>query len=164
MEKGAFTINKKQTDLVTLVKEHVIDIQNRAKEKSIALQFIEPRFKLPDMYIDPLSISEVVINLVSNAVTYTPPSGKVTVTLEKHEQDVIIHVQDTGEGIPQSAIPHLFTKFFRVSGTLEQGSKGNGLGLYISKAIVEMHHGKIWVKSELGKGSTFSFSLPIKHE
>ena len=68
---------------------------------------------------------------------------------------------DNGQGIPQEAIPDLFTKFFRVTGPLEQGSKGTGLGLYISKLIINMHKGKIWVESELGKGSKFTFSLPI---
>ena len=65
------------------------------------------------------------------------------------------------DGVPKSAIPHLFTKFFRVTGKLAQGTKGTGLGLHISKAIVERHGGRIWVESEVGKGSTFSFSLPV---
>ena len=73
----------------------------------------------------------------------------------------MISVTDTGRGIPKDAQQKLFTKFFRVSASLEQGSKGTGLGLYISKSIIEMHKGKIWVESELGKGSRFAFTLPI---
>ena len=72
------------------------------------------------------------------------------------------HIQDTCQGIPKDATVHLFTKFFRVSGKLEQGSKDTGLGLFIAKSIVEMHNGRIWVNSELGKGSIFSFSLPVE--
>ena len=73
-------------------------------------------------------------------------------------------MSDNGQGIPADALPKLFTKFFRVSGYLEAGSKGNGLGLYICKAIIDLHSGKIWAESELGKGSTFSFSLPAVKE
>ena len=80
------------------------------------------------------------------------------------EREVITHIQDTGQGIPNDALPRLFTKFFRVSGKLEEGSKGTGLGLYISKAIVELHKGRIYVETELGKGSIFSFTLPIEQE
>ena len=72
-----------------------------------------------------------------------------------------VSVKDTGIGIPQEAIPKLFTKFFRISSVLEQGSKGTGLGLFISKSIISLHGGEISVKSEVGKGSTFSFTLPI---
>ena len=76
---------------------------------------------------------------------------------------VITHITDTGQGIPTEAQNHLFEKFFRVSGILEQGSKGTGLGLYISKEIIELHHGEIWVESKEGSGSTFSFSIPTIH-
>ncbi|HVF69419.1 MAG TPA: ATP-binding protein, partial [Xanthomonadales bacterium] len=71
---------------------------------------------------------------------------------------------DTGEGVPKEALPKLFTKFFRVSGRLEQGSKGTGLGLYITKEIINLHKGDISVESELGKGTTITFSLPIASE
>ena len=74
---------------------------------------------------------------------------------------VVTSVKDNGIGIPEKSIPHLFTKFYRVSGVLEQGSKGTGLGLYISKSIVNMHKGDIWVESELGVGSTFYFTVPV---
>ena len=72
-----------------------------------------------------------------------------------------MQVTDQGQGIPAEALPHMFTKFYRVSGKLSQGSKGTGLGLFISKAIIEAHKGKIWVESELGKGSTFHFTIPL---
>ncbi len=80
--------------------------------------------------------------------------------MEKIGNELITHIQDTGQGIPKEALPNIFTKFFRVSGILEQGSKGTGLGLYIAKSVIQLHKGKIWVNSEFGKGSTFSFSLP----
>jgi two-component system sensor histidine kinase VicK len=74
---------------------------------------------------------------------------------------LVTAVSDNGEGIPASSLPHLFTKFYRVQTSLAQGSKGTGLGLFISKAIVMAHGGKIWADSKEGKGSTFSFSIPL---
>ena len=74
---------------------------------------------------------------------------------------LITSVADTGKGIPADAIDNLFTKFYRVQSELKSGSKGTGLGLYISKTIIEAHHGKIWVESVINQGSTFSFSLPL---
>ncbi len=77
------------------------------------------------------------------------------------DDDMIVScVEDSGPGIPQVAIPHLFTKFYRISSSLMMGAKGTGLGLYISKAIVEAHGGRIWVESEEGHGTVFKFSLP----
>lgn len=160
IERGALTltIEKVQWEDVVkrVVREHIIP----ASQKGLDLKFIEPAKKLPLVAVDIFRISEVLNNLVSNAIAYTP-NGGVTVTCEYKGEEVITHVSDTGTGIPKESLPKLFTKFYRVSGLLEQGSKGTGLGLYISKAIVEKHHGKIWVESELGKGSRFSFSISI---
>ena len=104
-------------------------------------------------------------NLLDNAIRYTKAGGKVVVKVEADEENVTTHVIDTGVGIPPASIPHLFKKFYRVTSTvLRAGEKGTGLGLFISKEIVTRHSGKIWVESEVGKGSTFSFSLPIKAE
>jgi len=113
---------------------------------------------------DPFRIGQVFINLISNALTYTPEGGKVTVAVSVKNDFLEVMIQDNGEGIPQEAMSRLFTKFFRVSGSLEQGSKGSGLGLYISKSIIELHHGKIWADSVVGKGTTFTFTIPIATE
>jgi signal transduction histidine kinase len=104
---------------------------------------------------------KVLANLLLNAISFTKSGGQVAVWFEKRENVVTTHIQDNGRGIPADSLPHLFTKFFRVSSSLTQDSKGTGLGLYISKSIVEMHNGKIWVESKLNEGSTFSFSLPV---
>jgi two-component system sensor histidine kinase VicK len=98
---------------------------------------------------------------VSNAFNYTPKGGSITVSVEQKDNTIITHVSDTGHGIPKEALPHLFSKFYRVHQSPDKASQGTGLGLYISKAIITMHRGKIWVESEEGKGSTFSFSIPI---
>ena len=120
---------------------------------------------------DKIRITQVLSNLVANAINYTQPKGHISILAkvihdEKREaKDYIqIAVKDTGEGIPKDALGHLFTKFFRVSGILEQGSKGTGLGLFISKTIMMLHNGDIWAESELGKGSTFTFIIPVASE
>jgi len=162
IERGAVTLQVIPVKWPDTVRMIVTDLQNRAKDKSITLKFNEPATGIADVYVDKLRITEVVNNLVANAINYTEQNGTVTVWLEQKDDEVLTHIQDTGVGIPKEALPNLFTKFFRVSGALEHGSKGTGLGLYISKSIIEMHHGKIWVESELDKGSTFTFTLPTK--
>jgi PAS domain S-box-containing protein len=160
IERNSFTINKVPTDWLPLVKQIVAEFQPRADEKKIQLTLVEPQGELPKAMTDPLRITEVLNNLIANAINYSQVGGSVSISMESKDNMIVTHVKDTGHGIPKEALPHLFTKFFRVSGKLEQGSKGTGLGLYISKAIVEMHNGKIGVESEVGKGTTFSFSLP----
>jgi len=140
----------------------VSEFRPQAIQKGVHLQ-INVAEGLPKIMVDRFRIIEVVTNLLSNAIDHTKPGGSVEVSAYRQSGRVVTDVKDNGEGIPKDALPHLFTKFFRVSGVLEEGSKGTGLGLYISKAIVEMHQGKIWVESELGVGSKFSFSLPIKN-
>jgi len=160
IEKGAIKLDITKIQIEELIERIVDNYKEAASQKGIALAYIRNNIKMPPVAIDKFRISEVLSNLISNAVTYTS-KGRVEVRTSVKERFVVTSVKDTGEGIPAEAIPNLFTKFFRVSGPLEQGSKGTGLGLYISKAIVDLHSGKIWVESELGRGSTFYFSVPI---
>lgn len=159
IERGMLTMSPEPIDWVQNVKHLIGDFQLVAKEQSVNLHFHEPTVAVPKLHVDIIRINEVLSNLISNVINYTQRSGDVEIGIEVNGADVTTYVKDNGPGIPQEAIPHLFTKFFRVSGKLEQGSKGTGLGLYISKVIVEMHKGKIWVESIFGKGSTFKFTL-----
>lgn len=161
IERGALSVNIQPINWLDLVKETVNEFIDKAREKQIILSFTEPQQSIPDIQADKLKISEVLNNFISNAIKYTQPGGKVNVWVELKGNDVVTHVTDTGQGIPKEAQPYLFSKFFRVNNVMQQSLKGNGLGLYIAKAIVDIHHGKVWVDSEVGKGSTFSFSVPI---
>lgn len=163
IEKGAFTVNLKPVDWNDIIRITTEQLTVRMQEKKLSFTYEEPTKKIM-VLADKLRITEVVTNLLANAISYTPAAGSIRIFLEFNDHEVITHIQDTGEGIAEEALTHLFTKFFRVSGVLSQGSKGTGLGLYISKAIVEKHNGKIWVDSKVGKGSTFSFTLPIYNE
>ncbi|PIZ46982.1 hypothetical protein COY32_02535 [candidate division WWE3 bacterium CG_4_10_14_0_2_um_filter_41_14] len=164
IEKGSFNLDLRKTDWIHLMDQRVEELMNRATERNLTLTWQHPDADVPEVLVDPLRVSEVLNNLISNAINYTP-AGSVTITVEydSAKEMVITHITDTGQGIPTEAQNHLFEKFFRVSGILEQGSKGTGLGLYISKEIIELHHGEIWVESKEGSGSTFSFSIPTIH-
>jgi len=110
----------------------------------------------PIISADTIMINRVITNLLDNALKYTNSGGRISVNLEDREKDVLVQITDTGIGIPEEHLPHVFDAFYRIN----EDSKGTGLGLSIVKKIVEAHRGKIWVESKLGEGSTFSFTLP----
>jgi signal transduction histidine kinase len=119
---------------------------------------IEP--DLPEVIGDQDKLIQVVINLISNAAKFTE-KGSVTCRAERKDGEIVISVIDTGIGISAEDQPKVFEKFTQVGDTLTDKPKGTGLGLTICKEIVEHHGGRIWVESEIGKGSTFSFALPV---
>ena len=110
-------------------------------------------------YVDPDRMREVITNLFDNACKYTD-AGKIAIGLTGNTEVVQIYVRDTGAGIPPDDIPHLFQKFYRVDNSATRTIGGTGLGLFISRKIVELYHGRIWVESQVGKGSTFFINLP----
>ncbi|MDO8591336.1 MAG: ATP-binding protein [bacterium] len=110
-------------------------------------------------FVDPNRLREVLQNLIDNAIKYTP-EGNITVALTGDNSVIQIQVRDTGAGISEEDIPHLFQKFYRVDSSMTRTIGGTGLGLYISRKIVEMYNGRIWVESQLGKGSIFFINLP----
>lgn len=161
IEKSLITLHLESVEWSVLVKQ-VIDLFDEiAQEKGINLEFTDSLTSIPNVLVDRLRIPEVLSNLLSNALNFTPSGGKVSVWISREDNMVTTHIKDSGAGIAKDALPHLFTKFFRITGYLRAGSKGTGLGLYIAKSIMDMHKGKIRVESEEGRGSTFSFSLPM---
>lgn len=162
IEKGNLTLNFSQAvNWQVFIEQIVEELKPQAAHANLNLYYEKPSLSHPPPMVDTMRIYEVLINLIANAINYTPAGGTIKVWSEYKGDSITTHIKDTGKGIPKEAIPNLFQKFFRVVNTYEQGSKGTGLGLYISKSIIELHHGKIWVESEEGKGSTFSFSLPL---
>jgi PAS domain S-box-containing protein len=164
IERDAFRVDLRPVDITGLIKDIVDGLKQQAYTQNQKLECQLPLEPLPRVYVDPFRIGQVLLNLIGNALNYTQEGGSIVVTAAHKDGFVQVSVKDNGNGIPKEAIPKLFTKFFRVSGQLEQGSKGTGLGLFICKSIIEMHKGKIWVESELGKGSTFTFAVPIATE
>lgn len=160
IEREQMSIFPQSLDYLPIVTKVVEDLKSQAVQKNVVLNFTPP-ISLPKVLADPIRTPEVITNLVANAISYTNAGGSVSVSVESSPNEVTTSVSDTGVGIPKEAMPHLFSKFFRVSNTQQQASKGTGLGLYIAKSIVEKLGGKIWVESEMGKGSKFSFTLPV---
>ncbi len=115
---------------------------------------------LPPVHGNARRLRQVVVNLVGNALKYTPAGGEITVTARDDGGFVFLHVRDTGIGIALDDQRHIFDKFYRVRNDATERITGSGLGLSIVKAIVEKHDGRVWVKSELGQGSTFTVVLP----
>lgn len=161
VERNAMTISKTSLKMDELLKQVVEENHYSAVQKNTILTLELPPIPLPQVTADRIRIIEVLNNLISNAIKYGKQNGKVLIKAEIKNGNLQISITDDGPGIPKDAIPHLFTKFFRVTGSLDQMSKGTGLGLYISKSIIELHHGKIGVDSTVGQGTTFYFTLPI---
>jgi len=162
IERGVLKLDLGEFSMEKLIEESLVNLDQVAEQRKVKLTFIHPKTTLQNVLGDKFRIGQVFTNLVSNGLTYTHPGGEVEVSIQQQPDSIIVSVKDNGQGIPQSAIPHLFTKFYRVGGALEQGSKGTGLGLFISKSIIDRHNGKIWVESEVDKGSTFYFMLPLQ--
>ena len=116
------------------------------------------------MLLDKEKLKEVMVNLISNAIKYSPKGGGVRIRLRLEEANLRIDVQDEGIGISPENLPKLFQAFYRVDSSHTAEIAGTGLGLVIVKAIVEHHGGRIWVESEVGKGTCISFLIPVRRE
>lgn len=158
IEQQEFKLNIQDIDLYELVKEVLTMLNKKAKTKDIGLEL---EFNREELYIqgDHDRLKQVLINIISNAILYTPPRGLVRVSLFDHEKTVKINVKDTGVGIKQEEIPRIFERFYRVDRARSRDSGGTGLGLAIVKHLVEAHHGNITVRSTLGEGSEFIVEL-----
>jgi signal transduction histidine kinase len=118
----------------------------------------------PEVYADPERMEEVLTNLVDNAIKYSPEGGKIAITGRTNRDHVEVTVSDNGIGIPRRELGRVFERFRRGENSQVQKVRGMGLGLYICKSIVEAHGGKIEVSSEAGKGSEFTFTLPLNRK
>jgi signal transduction histidine kinase len=158
MEAGTFRILREWADMRVCVEEALDSLRPQALEKGVRLETA-----LPDgdclAYFDPARFEQVVLNLVGNALKFTPAGGVVRVSLAEHGPEVALQVSDTGIGIAPEVLPRLFDRFFQVDPSSTRRYGGTGLGLAIARAIVEAHGGRIAVESEPGAGSTFTVSL-----
>lgn len=158
MESGKQTYDKKYEDLVSII-ENVIDTQ---KVNTTIHQFhVRKETDKTTVLGDRDKLAQVFTNLISNAIKYSPEGGNITVRIYERGNRLCVDVQDEGLGIPEEAIPNLFTKFYRVDNSDRRRIGGTGLGLAIVKEIVKAHEGEVTVTSELKKGSTFTVSLPL---
>jgi PAS domain S-box-containing protein len=164
IEEGRFLYKPAVTDLESICQSLIDSYREEIKKKKIKFEFKKPEKKLPRVMVDVEKIRLAVQNLLDNAIRYTQPGGKVSVSLRQVGNEVEFSIRDTGVGIPKEQQERVFTKFFRGSNVIRMATEGSGLGLFITKNIIEAHGGKIWFESEEGKGTTFYFTLPIKEE
>lgn len=160
MESVRLALQKEPVQMYAVVQEVMDELQALADQAQIALaNKLTP--DLPSVLGDKERLKQVVRNLIHNAIKFTPKKGQVMVSAKLETGRLVVSVQDNGIGIPAESLPRMFERFYQVDSSSTRHVGGTGLGLYICKQIVTAHNGEIWVESEVGKGSTFSFSLPL---
>jgi len=160
LESGTLRLDAASISLRALIEELREEMQPLAAEKEIALEELVPE-DLPQLRADRAKLRRVLVNLVSNALKFTPKGGRVRVSAAREDSFVRVSVSDTGVGIQPDDLRDIFDKYAQARSRATRSEKGTGLGLYITRQLVELHGGKIEVQSEVGKGSTFSFTIPI---
>lgn len=155
--------NKKDADLVQIVKNSVFKLYMTAKNKKQKMTLITSEDKMMG-YFDSDRIEQVILNVITNAIKYTPDGGEIKVFLERVGNQSIIRVTDNGIGIPKEDIPRLFERFYRVDKARSREMGGTGLGLSIAKQIIEAHEGRIWIESVYGEGTEVIIQLPLEEK
>jgi signal transduction histidine kinase len=163
IESGKLDLEFQNIDPNLYLKENYSANSILAKAKSINLDLDIPD-TLPQLRCDPNRVTQVINNLITNAIKFSYPETTITIHARVNDNDVEISVEDQGQGIPEAEIPKIFAEFGRSSVQSTAGEKSTGLGLAIVKRIVEAHNGRIWVESETGRGTTFFFNLPLTQE
>jgi len=159
IESGEAVLRPREFDMVQAVGDILDGLRGRAEAKGISMTMQAAAETMPVMASREF-IDQVLINLVDNAVKYSPPGAQVEVRLTSDEREVRVDVEDNGIGIPPEDLDRVFERFYRVAKDRSRKVEGTGLGLAIAKNIIAAHKGRIWVRSEVGRGSTFSFTLP----
>lgn len=161
IESGEVALHRAPVDLALLVNQVVESFSPVAQQKELTLEWDVPA-DMAHPHADGELLVQVLNNLVSNAIKFTPAGGQVTVRAFRQEAEIVVEVRDTGPGLSEADQARLFQRFFRTDDARRQRTSGTGLGLSIVKAIVEQHGGRISCRSQLGQGSAFGFSLPLK--
>jgi len=159
IEEGRYVYEPESTSLENIVREVLGNLEEEINEENIELVFNKPD-QPTSIKVDTEKIRLAVKNLIDNAVRYSPTEGRVVVTIKQKEEEVQFSVEDNGIGIPEEQQDRIFSKFFRASNATHKQTEGSGLGLFITKNIVESHEGEIWFESEADEGTTFYFTLP----
>jgi two-component system sensor histidine kinase BaeS len=161
VEAGAYELDRRPTDPADLIRAVVDRLGRQFEDKGVALETDLPG-DLPPVLADEDRVGQVLLNLVGNALQYTPEGGQVRITARREGDAVAIAVRDTGIGIPPEHLPNLFTRFYRVDKSRSRAGGGSGIGLTIARHLVEAHGGTIRAESAgSGLGSVFTFTLPV---
>ncbi|MFT7695293.1 MAG: two-component system sensor histidine kinase ChiS, partial [Candidatus Latescibacterota bacterium] len=161
IEAGQLRLMPENVDMAAVCRSVLEGLMGLAERRGIALRMAEVSGAV-EVVADADRVRQVLVNLLGNALKFTPSGGEVVLGVERVEAEVRVWVRDTGEGIPAAELGRVFEKFHQARNGLEQGVRGAGIGLSIARQLVELHGGRIWVESEEGMGSTFIFALPDK--
>ncbi|MDE8562917.1 ATP-binding protein [Anoxybacillus rupiensis] len=161
IEQQGFQLQLEKVNMTQLLEELMVMFRGKAQEKEIDLRLHAAK----QIYLtgDGDRLKQIFINLITNALTYTQKAGRVEASIEEQNDEVLVHISDTGIGIEEQEIPRIFERFYRVDKARSRNSGGTGLGLAIVKHLVEAHHGYMTVKSKVGHGTTFTVHFPKNH-
>jgi PAS domain S-box-containing protein len=159
IESGSISIRPKTLNLKKLTEEVIKELEHTAHSRNITLKLLKTNVNCT-IKTDSLITKEIIANITSNGIKYTPDGGSVTLSLRSRPNSIILSIQDTGLGIPKAVHDQIFTKFFRAPNVIKLETSGTGLGLYLVKGLAERVGGKVWFTSEEHKGSTFYLELP----
>jgi signal transduction histidine kinase len=162
VQSGKFSIETSSVNLADLTDEFIQELEQMAKNKKITLNYTRPK-DFPTLKLDKDKTGQVIMNLIDNAIHYTRENGNINVELEDKPDSIVFRVIDNGIGVPNSAKPNLFSKFFRANNAKTTRPDGTGIGLYLAKQVVEAQGGKLIFESKESKGSTFGFSFSKRH-
>lgn len=162
IQSGKVHYGFKHIDIVDLIDNVLFEVSPLAAKKEITISYKNKFEGLPQVYVDPETMRAVLQNLLENAIKYTINEGKIEINIEKDANHMTVSINDTGIGIPKDQQKTIFEKFFRARNAKKQETDGSGLGLYISKTIIEKNGGTIWFDSVEGKGTTFYFTVPLQ--
>ncbi|MES3031761.1 MAG: HAMP domain-containing sensor histidine kinase [Patescibacteria group bacterium] len=164
IQSGRVHYGFKHIDIIDLMDNVLFEVSPQASKRNVSFTYKNKFEDLPQVYVDPETMRAVLQNLLENAIKYTIDGGKVEIDVQKEPDDLLISISDSGIGVPKDQEKDVFVKFFRARNALKKETDGSGLGLYITKTIVEKNGGKIWFESEEGKGSTFYFTVPLQEK
>lgn len=169
ISSGNLTMKNEEVDMIDVIEDGIETQKKLANEKKLYIKFNKPTVAMPSGDADRTAVQQVMDNLLGNAVKYTEKGG-VTISIDSDNEFVTVHLQDTGKGIPKDEVQNLGKKFYRLNQYLGSGEGkklkmvrpgGTGIGLYVVFGLMKLMKGKIWADSEVGKGSTFHFSIPV---
>lgn len=161
VDAGQITLERISTDFPSLVERVVERFQPQANAQQVKLEYIPPEKPIPSISVDPVRLEQVLTNLLSNAMRYTPPEGHIDVGLTTTDGSVRLSIRDSGPGIPEQALPYIFERFYRVDKSRARTEGGTGLGLAIARQLVHLHGGDLTATNHASGGALFTLILPI---
>ncbi|MGH9366692.1 MAG: ATP-binding protein [Thermoanaerobaculia bacterium] len=162
LDRGTLTLDWKDVALEEIVGRTIETVRLMGEARGVRLLQAPLPDRMPAVRADPLRLQQILWNLLVNAIKFTPRYGRIIVRIEREPERYLVSVEDDGAGIPESELPHVFERFRQVDGSATRRHPGMGIGLSLARFLVELHGGSIWAESAVGKGSRFTFSLPVR--